>query len=506
MSNVALTSDAGRDAPDKDRGCAWRLATVYVLVVAAVLLAVTAVVHFGSLWLSPPTAAAIGETVGAARPMSAHASAGPLSPIATLLLQLLVIISVAHVLSQLARRIGQPPVVGEMIAGIALGPTLFGRIWPEGAAFIFPPASLGTLQLMSQFGVILYLFTVGLNVNVSHLRRRAHVAVAISHFSIILPFALGVLAAVGLYGSYAPADTDFGAFALFIGIAMSVTAFPVLARILDDRHLSRTPLGSTALTCAAVDDITAWALLAVIIAFVTSGGTMAALLTTVGGSVAFVVLMIYVIQPLLAASFGRQQAIFTAPRMSVVLAIMFAAALATELAGAHALFGAFVAGTIVPAAGRLRENLRTRLDSLCAVVFLPIFFVFTGLRTEIGMLRDPVSWLVCAGVILIAIAGKLLGTMLAARWTGLSWYPAFVLGALMNTRGLMELIVLNVGLDLGILSPRMFTMLVLMALTTTAMTCPLIDAADALARRARRRSIRTAGQRTLEAQRAARAT
>ncbi len=321
------------------------------------------------------------------------------------------------------------------------------------------------------------MFTIGLELVPEHLRNRARSAIAVSHFSIVTPFLFGVLAALALFGSYAPPGVSFQSFALFMGIAMSITAFPVLARVLEERGLSKTPLGSTAITCAAVDDITAWTMLAFVVTLVTAGGAgrMLVWMLALGG--AFILLMVYVIRPLVARMFTGGPEQVTNERTAAVLGITFASALFTEVLGIHALFGAFLTGTIMPGSAALRQQLRARLESFSAAFLLPLFFTSTGLRTNIGLLNDAGSWVVCGGIILIAIAGKLLGTMLAARWTGSTWHDAFVLGALMNTRGLMELIALNVGYELGILSPTMFTMLVLMALVTTTITGPLIDAA-----------------------------
>jgi Kef-type K+ transport system membrane component KefB len=319
------------------------------------------------------------------------------------------------------------------------------------------------------------MFTVGLDLDPAHLRQRAPVAVAVSHFSIVVPFLLGVVSALALFAEYAPDGIPFHAFALFMGIALSITAFPVLARVLEERGLTKTPLGSTAIACAAIDDVTAWSLLAMVVTLVTAGGVGGTLVRLVIGLLVFVAVMIFVVRRWLPRLLGGAGEPLTRGRTAIVLGILLGSALITEVVGIHALFGAFLAGAVMPAGPELRRQLRERLESLSSVFLLPVFFAFTGLRTEIGSLNDASSWIVCLGIILTAIVGKLVGSMLAARWTGLSWPDAFVLGALMNTRGLMELVALNVGYDLGILSPRMFTMLVIMALVTTAMTGPLVD-------------------------------
>ena len=352
------------------------------------------------------------------------------------------------------------------------------RSAPAAFTFLFPASSLDTLRLLSQVGVILFMFSVGLDVDVAHLRQRAPTALAVSHFSIVVPFLLGVVAALALFPHYAPAGVPFHSFALFMGIALSITAFPVLARVIEERGLTRTPLGTTALACAAVDDVTAWVLLAMVVTLVTAGGIGGTLAFMVCALALFMAAMVWAVRPWLGRLFEDASGPLSRGRTAHVLIVLLASALLTEVIGIHALFGAFLAGAIMPPSRELRQQLRERLESLSSVFLLPIFFAYTGLRTQIGLLNDAASWAVCVGIILTAVAGKLLGSMLAARWSGSSWHDAFVLGALMNTRGLMELVALNVGYDLGILSPRMFTMLVLMALVTTAMTGPLIDVAS----------------------------
>jgi Kef-type K+ transport system membrane component KefB len=399
-------------------------------------------------------------------------------PLALLIVQLLVIILATQLAGALATAVRQPAVIGEIAAGLCLGPSLLGALAPDLYTFLFPASSVGTLHLLSQLGVILFMFAVGLDVDVTHLRQRAPTAIAVSHFSIIVPFVLGVTVALALFTHYTPDGVPFHAFALFMGIALSITAFPVLARVLEDRGLTRTPLGSTALACAAVDDVTAWSLLAVVVTLVSAGGVGQTLAAMVVGLGAFVGVMIWLVRPWLERRFDGVTADITRPQIAQVLAILLLAALATELVGIHALFGAFVAGAIMPARPDLRRQLRERLEGLSTVFLLPIFFAYSGLRTQIGLLDDVSSWIVCMAIIVTAVVGKLVGSMLAARWSGSSWHDAFVLGALMNTRGLMELVALNIGYDLGILSPTMFTMLVMMAVVTTAMTGPLLDIAS----------------------------
>jgi Kef-type K+ transport system membrane component KefB len=400
-------------------------------------------------------------------------------PLARLILQILVIVAAARLFGAAARHLGQPPVIGEIAAGIALGPSLAGAWFPAFSAQVFPASSLGLLQLLAQIGVILFMFVVGLDFNWSSVRKKAAAAVAVSHVSILLPFLLGVLVAFPLYREHAPPGVPFQAFGLFMGIAMSITAFPVLARILEDRGLTRTPIGSTALTCAAVDDVTAWTLLAFVVAVVTAGGAFSILGATLALASLFAAVMIRIVRPLLsmvlAPRIGRDP--YSKERIAAVLCVVFAAALTTEVIGIHALFGAFLAGAILPADEDFRRGLRERLDTFSAVFLLPLFFAFTGLRTQVGLLDDSGAWLTCVAIIALATVGKFGGSALTARAMGIDWNSSVILGALMNTRGLMELIALNVGYDLGVISPEMFTSLVLMALLTTSFTGPVVDRA-----------------------------
>jgi len=443
-----------------------------------------------------PSAAAVAEAAAPAAQAAAPAAPGRPGgvlqgllgnlhhPLSLLLLQVVVIVVAARSLGSVFRKIGQPPVIGEMVAGILLGPSLLGWVAPAAQSFVFPAGSLEPLRLLSQVGVILFMFVVGIELNLDHLRDKADAAVMVSHASIVLPFFLGTAVALFLYGPLAPAGVPFSAFALFIGVSMSITAFPVLARILEERGIARTHLGTTAIACAAVDDLTAWCLLAVVVAIVKAGGVGASL-WTIGLSVLFIAGMVFLVRPQLARiaekaipSNGKSSGFLAA-----LFALVFASALATEVIGIHALFGAFLAGVCMPPSRELRQFLRERLETFSSAFLLPLFFAFTGLRTQIGLLNDWLGWLMCLGIIAVAIAGKLGGSMAAARWTGMSWSDSFSLGALMNTRGLVELIVLNIGFDLGILSPRIFAMLVLMALITTFMTGPLVGLVEWVRRR-----------------------
>ena len=398
------------------------------------------------------------------------------APVSILLMQIVVIVAVAGLFSRVFRYMGQPPVMGEMIAGIVLGPSVLGFFFPQVMSFLFPPTSLETLRLLSQLGVVLFMFVVGMELNVRHVKEKGSAAVMISHVSIIVPFVLGTGLALFLYRGLAPPGTSFSAFALFIGVAMSITAFPVLARILEDRNLTQTDLGSIALTCAAVDDVTAWCILALVIAIVQASGIAVSLVTVIF-TLLFAAAMIFVVRPQLRRIVKQSTGshIHTRRVVAGVIAFVLISALATETIGIHALFGAFIAGVVMPPSTDFRTFLRDKIDAFGAAALLPLFFAFTGLRTQIGLLNDWQSWALCGVIILVAIAGKLGGSMLMSRFTGMSWTQSFLIGALMNTRGLVELVVLNIGYDLGILSGRIFAMMVLMALVTTFMTGPLLS-------------------------------
>lgn len=415
----------------------------------------------------------------------AIANAGPKGqdPQATLLMQLIVVIGVAKLLGFAFRRLGQPAVVGEMLAGILLGPSLLGLMAPALEGALFPQPSLGALKMLSQVGVVLFMFFVGLELDLGALKQRATAAVLVSHASIAAPFLLGAALALVLFQPLAGAGVSFTAFALFLATAMSITAFPVLARIIEERGLARTQLGGIAIACAAVDDVTAWCILALVVAIARAQALAGAALT-LALAAAFIAVMVLLIRPRMARleRLDLSNETRNSGLIIVVLLLVFASALITESIGIHALFGAFLAGAIMPSRAPLSGLLKTRLETFGNLFLVPLFFAFTGLRTQIGLL-DGDGWGFCAAIIGVAVLGKFGGTLLAARSAGLGWHMSASLGALMNTRGLMELIVLNIGYDLGILSPKIFAMMVLMALVTTLMTGPLLDLFDYLKRR-----------------------
>jgi len=418
-----------------------------------------------------PAGSQPGET-NVARLLSANLR----NALSILLLQLVVIVIASRLVGKLFLMMGQPRVMGEIVAGIILGPSLLGQLSPTAMTFLFPAVSLEPLRLLSQIGVVIFMFVVGMELELGDLRRKATAAIMVSHASIVVPFFLGATLSLLVYQSESPTRTSFTPFALFMGIAMSVTAFPVLARILEDRGLSKTTLGGVALTCAAFDDVTAWCLLALVIAIARADAMLPAIIT-IGFVIAFISLMIFLIRPLLArlAKLTSDDERQRRGLAAIILVFVFASALVTEIIGIHALFGAFLAGVVMPATAGVRSMLKARLETLSLVVLLPLFFAFTGLRMQITLLNDARSWLLCGLIVVVAIAGKLGGSMFMARWTGMGWRDSFSLGVLMNTRGLVELIVLSIGYDLGILSARIFAMLVLMALVTTFMTGPLLS-------------------------------
>ncbi len=392
------------------------------------------------------------------------------------LLALAVVIALARGVGALFRRFQQPAVIGEVVAGILLGPSLLGRVAPEASAFLLPPSVAPFLGMIAQVGVILYMFLVGLELDTGLLRQRAHASVAVSHASIIAPFLLGSALALGLYPGFAPAGVPFTVFALFMGVSLSVTAFPVLARILTDRGMQGTRMGSIALACAAVDDVTAWCLLAFLVSVVQA--EPGHVLVTMGLAAAFIVAMLVLVRPAVhrLALLRDSQRVLSQTTFTVVCVSLLLSALATESIGIHALFGAFLLGALVPHDSALARDIRAKVEDLVLVLLLPAFFAFTGLRTQIGLVHGGGDWLLCAVIIGAASLGKFGGSAVAARFTGLDWRAAASLGILMNTRGLMELIVLNLGLDLGVLTPKLFAMLILMALVTTFATTPILHA------------------------------
>jgi len=387
-----------------------------------------------------------------------------LSALTLLLAQMAVIITLSRVVAVVTRKLGQPRVIAEILAGIILGPSLLGLLAPDVMTGLFPDSSLPQLKLLSQFGLIFFMFLVGLEFDLSVLRGRAKSTLAISHLSIVVPFVLG--AGLGVLLD-APAGVTRLAFCLFCGIALSITAFPVLARILTEKKLMQTRVGGIAIAAAAIDDVTAWCLLAFVVAIARAQG-LAQAMWTCGLTALFLVVMIFIVRPLLKWVRNRDAQV-----LACFVGLLAAAGVA-ELIGIHALFGAFFFGVMAPRTDELPERLTKKLESVSTMVLLPLFFAFSGLRTQLGLLHSAGDWALAAGIIALATIGKFGAATVTARFTGLAWKDATAVGVLMNTRGLMELVVLNIGLDLGVISPALFTMMVLMALVTTAATSPLL--------------------------------
>jgi Kef-type K+ transport system membrane component KefB len=451
--------------PDQTPPLRPRLALGYGLMLGVAILVFLFVRQLGGSVTAP-----------AAPPLATHGTySGASEALLHVLLALAVVLVVARLLGGVFKRLHQPPVIGEVIAGIMLGPSLLGRVAPEASQFLLPPNIAPFLGVIAQIGVILYMFIVGLELNTLLLHKRTHASVAVSHASIVLPFTLGSSLALWLYPRYSSSNVSFTVFALFMGVAMSVTAFPVLARILTDQRMHQTRMGTIALACAAVDDATAWCLLAFVVSVVQA--EPGRILITVSLTGGYIAAMLFLVRPLVLrfVRWHETSRNLTQNAFAGVCVALLLSSLATELIGIHALFGAFLLGAIVPHDSALAREVMGKLEDLVIVLFLPAFFAFTGLRTQIGLVNTVEQWLTCLAIILVASIGKFGGSALAARITGMPWRESAALGVLMNTRGLMELIVLNVGLDLGVLSPVLFAMLVVMALVTTFATTPILN-------------------------------
>ena len=393
-----------------------------------------------------------------------------------LILQIGAILIVARLVGWLFGKLHQPRVVGEMLAGILLGPSLLGWLAPNLASSLFPSDSLGHLNSLSQVGLLIFMFLVGLELDLGHLRELGRAAVMTSQVSIIVPFILGSTFAVYLYPRLSDPSVSFTGFALFMGAAMSVTAFPVLARILTERNMLRTRVGSVAIACAAVDDITAWCILAAIVVIVRAATLELPVWLIVSGLAIFVLLMGLVVRPALRRleMVYEKRGNLTQDLIAIILLVVLASGWITETLGVHALFGAFLAGVVMPRHSELSRELSQKFEALIVVLLLPIYFALTGLRSSIFLITGAKMWLYCAVIVLLAVVGKLGGSMFSARLNGMTWRESAAVGILMNTRGLVELVILNIGLDLGILSPALFSIMVLMALVTTLMTTPLL--------------------------------
>jgi Kef-type K+ transport system membrane component KefB/nucleotide-binding universal stress UspA family protein len=407
--------------------------------------------------------------------------------ILVLLTQVVLILVLSRLVGMLFQRFRQPQVVGEMVAGIALGPSLLGWVAPHLFATIFRPdtlpgASMHTdpteyLNVLSQVGVIFFLFLVGLELDPKLLKNRGHTAVVISHVSIVAPFLMGAALALYLYPhlfNNSP-HMRFTSVALFLGASMSITAFPVLARILNERNLVKSPVGAMAITCAAVDDVTAWCMLALVVGVAKANGIGPGIHTAIY-AIIYVLVMFFIVRPFLRriqVVYDRQGKLDQRV-VALIFALVLASAWTTEAIGIHALFGAFLLGAIMPKGTQLIRTLMEKVEDFTVIFLLPIFFAFTGLRTQIGLINRPELWLDTGLIIFVACLGKWGGSAIAGRACGLGWREASVIGVLMNTRGLMELVILNIGLQEGVITPAVFAMMVIMALSTTALTTPML--------------------------------
>lgn len=447
-----------------------KLIVAYIVLVGLPILGLLSVLDAGRGLTAPPAAAVLGK---AASSTAVSALTLPL-----LILQIGVIIILARLAGALFKKINQPQVIGEMAAGILLGPSLLGWVAPSVSATVFPLASLDYLNAFSQIGLVLFMFLVGLAMNTQDLNEYGPPAVFTSHVSIVIPFFLGSVTALFLYPRLADRSVSFTGFALFMAAALSISAFPVLARILAERNLIRTRLGTLAIACAAVDDVTGWCVLAYIVVLVRASRGSIPVWVTIGGALVYVAVMLLVVKRAVLwfeKSYKRHGKL-TDNAMAAVILLILGSALATHLLGIHLLFGAFLFGSIMPKSPDFAAHLKEKFESVTVALLLPLFFAYSGLRTNLGLIAGHGMWVYTAIVLVVAVVGKLGGCLAAAKIAGMGWRDATSLGILMNTRGLMQLIILNLGLDVGVISPAVFSMMVVMALLTTFMTAPLLDA------------------------------
>lgn len=388
------------------------------------------------------------------------------------LLQLLLIISVAKLVGFMMNKIGQPGVIGEIAAGIILGPSIMGGVFPDFSAFIFPEQSLIGLQSLSQIGLILFMFIVGLELNLAELKGEMKSVLIISSASIFFPFVLGMIAAFYLFDLFPPIGHKFSSFSLFMGISFCITAFPVLARIILERKMQNKKVGYLSLSCAAINDCAAWFILSVVLAYIKTENYKEALIKLIF-IIIYLIFMLFVIKPFVKKVYMYIENYFTI----VMIAILFSSII-TEIMGIHALFGAFITGLILSDLKFDKSEMIKKIHDISIIIFMPVFFALSGLRTSIGLLNNGNLWVIFLIILLIATFGKLVSSSLASKFSGLNWYDSISIGILMNTRGLIELIILNIGYDLGLISPALFTIMVLMALTTTVMTGPLLMLTD----------------------------
>jgi Kef-type K+ transport system membrane component KefB/nucleotide-binding universal stress UspA family protein len=460
--------EQGGDATERFGGGGHKTLLIgYVGMLVAVGLSLWALLTVGK-GLKPE-----GQAGGGERDPRSEISADKI--IWKLLLAGIVILLACRLVGALLKRFHQPHVIGEIIAGIALGPSLLGQIWPSAFDFLFPPNLMSYLDVLAQFGLIFYMFLVGLELDFKLMRGRGHAAIWVSHVSIIAPFLMGVALALWLFPTLGSGG-KFTPFALFLGAAMSITAFPVLARILTDRGLYKTRIGTVALTVGAVDDVTAWCMLAVVITVARATGMLKSVLT-IGVLMLFIAFMIYAVRPIMhrLSTYYERRGQLSGTFLAALFVGLLASALVTDKLKIHVIFGAFIFGAIMPHDSGFVRDLTEKLEDFSVVFLLPFFFTFSGIRTDIFSIGGELKkWLMTIAILLVAVAGKWGGSKLAARYAGLSWKEAGALGVLVNCRGLTELIILNIGLQLKVLPPSIFAMLVIMAVVTTLMTEPAL--------------------------------
>jgi Kef-type K+ transport system membrane component KefB len=447
-----------------------KLVVAYLVLAGVPMLALVGVLAAGARLIAPHIAGVIPAALPHTKPPE---TAGLLLVVA----QIAVIILASRAVGYLFRKIGQPQVVGEMLAGILLGPSLLGWMAPGFSATLFPASSLGLLNAVSQLGLVLFMFLVGLELNAKELYEHGSSTILISHVSIVVPFVMAAVLSLYLYPRLSDDAVSFVGFALFMGAAMAITAFPVLARILTDRQLLRTRLGTIAIGCAAVDDVSGWCILAYIVVLIRASQSARPLWTTLAGLGVFLIVTIMGLRRVLTYFERRysRSGSLSDDALAMILLFVLVSSFSTEALGLHLLFGAFMAGAVMPKDPRFVAYLTEKFESVTVLLLLPLFFAFTGLRTRVGLVKGGEMWFYCILILFVAVLGKLGGTGIAARVGGLSWRDATALGILMNTRGLMELVILNIGLDLKVISPALFSMMVIMAMVTTFMTTPLLQ-------------------------------
>jgi Kef-type K+ transport system membrane component KefB len=393
-------------------------------------------------------------------------------------LQLAVILLACRIVGWLGKKLlAQPQVVGEMIAGVVLGPSLLGLFFPDVSAALFPQATKNVLYVGAQFGVGLYMFMVGTSFQAGHFRSKAKSAFAVSLSGIAAPFLIAILITpflLNVPGLFAKGISQANA-TLFLGACIALTAFPMLARIIKETGLSNSSLGTLSLTAGAFDDAASWCVLAIVLATFGAGPGVAVL--AIGGGVAFALLTIFVIRPLLKplGAIVEREGQMSLTMLAVVLMMFCLAAFVMDAVGIHAIFGGFILGTAMPR-GKFVDELKKKVEPMAVVLLLPMFFTYSGLNTRMDMVNSPTLLLIAGGILLASIAAKGVACYFAARLCGEDNRTALGIGALMNSRGLMELIIINIGLQKGIIGPTLFSMLVLMAIVTTVMASPLFEA------------------------------